>query len=737
MKIIPSNTVAGFSKTLWTIGLLPLWLFLELPTGVQAGDFQYTTNNGTISVTGYSGTGGVVTIVPSVDSLPVTSIGDWVFYWRTSLTSISLPDSLTNIGNYAFGECSGLTQVTIPPNVSAIGNSAFFECSKLTSITIPSSVRSIGDWAFAYCSSLPSITIGSNVTNIGNNAFANCTSLTGIIIPASVSQMGSGMFFYCPNLSGVYFLGNVPLFDAAVFETSSKATVYYAPATSGWTTNLFSRPTQLLTTTSPTLSLMPGSRSIPFAAGTTMFQVMNAGGWIMSYTVAESESWLKITGGSAGINNGTIMLSYDENPELTARTGTVTVTASGANGSPRILTITQRSLLDTVTEQDFNADGISDLAVFDVQGGYWYIKTLAGQVLAWANQWGWNTAKPVPGDYDGDGKWDQAIFDTQGGYWYIQTLTGTRLAWKVQWGWNTAKPVPGDYDGDGVYDLAVFDTQGGYWYIQSLAGKLICWKKQWGWSTAIPVPGDYDGDGKFDLAVYDTLSGNWYIQSVDGTPISWAAQCGWSTTVPVPGDYDGDGKYDLAVFDTVTGNWNIRSCIGSNIASDLQWGWRGGKPIPGDYDGDKVSDLAVFDSMKGLWYIKSLNGNGIVWAAQWGSPNAQPAPNSIGVFYPNFLFGVDQSTFSFKKITLTNLKTGVAQSSTPPRATGVVPGNYKVVVDWSGRTGGSTVYWTAQGTFTKTFTAEPGRDYQAVLSGGSWNIPWYTPPTLTIKSVSP
>lgn len=84
---------------------------------------------------------------------------------------------------------------------------------------------------------------------------------------------------------------------------------------------------------------------------------------------------------------------------------------------------------------------------------------------------------------------------------------GPTILWKNQWGWSTAKPVPGDYDGDGKYDLAVFDTAGGYWYIRSVAGPTILWKVQWGWSTAKPVPGDYDGDGKFDLAVYDTATG--------------------------------------------------------------------------------------------------------------------------------------------------------------------------------------------------------------------------------------
>ena len=36
-------------------------------------------------------------------------------------------------------------------NVTRIGNSAFEKCSSLTSVTIPNSVTSIGEGAFSYC----------------------------------------------------------------------------------------------------------------------------------------------------------------------------------------------------------------------------------------------------------------------------------------------------------------------------------------------------------------------------------------------------------------------------------------------------------------------------------------------------------------------------------------------------------------------------------------------------------
>ena len=134
---------------------------------IPQGDFAFDENTKTI--TGYTGSGGDVVIPLTINGVQVEHIGSDAFYNCSSLTSVTIPDSVTSIGEAAFESCTGLTSVTIPNSVTNIERKAFYECSSLTSITIPDSVESIGDCAFMGCTVLTSITMGRAGIEIGDN----------------------------------------------------------------------------------------------------------------------------------------------------------------------------------------------------------------------------------------------------------------------------------------------------------------------------------------------------------------------------------------------------------------------------------------------------------------------------------------------------------------------------------------------------------------------------------------
>ena len=181
---------------------LLLLLLLTLPAVVQA-QFNYITNSGTITITGYTGPDGGVAIPVTINGLPVISIGDYAFINRTSLTSITIPSSVASIGNSAFNGCNSLTDFTIPDSVTGIGNGVLGSCDRLRSVTIGSGVTNIGSGAFGYCTSLTEITIPGNVTSIGQAAFTNCTSLVTLKIGSGVTSMGDNVCSGCTSLTNI------------------------------------------------------------------------------------------------------------------------------------------------------------------------------------------------------------------------------------------------------------------------------------------------------------------------------------------------------------------------------------------------------------------------------------------------------------------------------------------------------------------------------------------------------
>ena len=261
----------------------------------QSGQFSYTINNdGSINITGFSGSGATLVIPSTINSQAVTSIGNFAFsfvsgvtnitipssvtsigigaFQGTTITTMTIPSSVTTIGDFAFADCTALTSITIPNGVTTLGNEVFYFCPKLTTVTIPASVTSIGVSPFIYCSTLSAINVNSanpafssaggvlfdksqatlldypaglngsyttipgTVTAIGAGAFNACT-LSSVTLPASVTSIALGAFNYCASLTAFSVSTSNPAFSSnssgVLFNKTKSTLVIYPDGLSG------------------------------------------------------------------------------------------------------------------------------------------------------------------------------------------------------------------------------------------------------------------------------------------------------------------------------------------------------------------------------------------------------------------------------------------------------------------------------------------------------------------------
>jgi hypothetical protein len=224
-------------------------LLFGLATSVQA-QFTYITNNGTITITGYTGSDGTVAIPDVIDGLPVTDIGTSAFQ-GSSLTSVTIPANVTKIGSSAFEYCP-LTNATISLGVTDIESNAFAS-TDLTSVTIPNSVTNLGDYAFYDCYGLTNVVLDSGLVSIGAYAFSGIASsqnpipsgtepwwwqgcpVTSVTIPDSVISLGGYAFYYCSSLTNILVGSGVTNVGELAFGGCPLTAIDVAPGNPAYT----------------------------------------------------------------------------------------------------------------------------------------------------------------------------------------------------------------------------------------------------------------------------------------------------------------------------------------------------------------------------------------------------------------------------------------------------------------------------------------------------------------------
>jgi hypothetical protein len=99
--------------------------------------YGYTANAGAMTITAYSGSRGAVAMPPTINGLPVASIGQNAFASCSNLTWVRIPATVTNIGEDAFSDCASLTGVYFHGNAPSADATVFSGDTNATAYYLP------------------------------------------------------------------------------------------------------------------------------------------------------------------------------------------------------------------------------------------------------------------------------------------------------------------------------------------------------------------------------------------------------------------------------------------------------------------------------------------------------------------------------------------------------------------------------------------------------------------------
>ncbi len=105
-------------------------------------------------------------------------------FWRSGVTQVQIPNSVTMIGEAAFADAEDLTDITLPLGLTAVSN-YMLAGTAITSVVLPEGIREIGTGAFEDCAYLQTMYLPYTLQTIGDRAFAFCSNLNEIYCDAS------------------------------------------------------------------------------------------------------------------------------------------------------------------------------------------------------------------------------------------------------------------------------------------------------------------------------------------------------------------------------------------------------------------------------------------------------------------------------------------------------------------------------------------------------------------------
>ena len=139
-------------------------------------------------------------------------IGGEAFSHCHSLTSITIPNSVTSILWSAFADCISLTSVNIGNSVIMMGSSIFRNCSSLMSISWNATNVNGYDCSSAFTNiNSPNISlyVGDGVEYIPEGLFSGLKNVTLLTLPKTLKAIGSGAFYNCTIQGKIDYKGDL------------------------------------------------------------------------------------------------------------------------------------------------------------------------------------------------------------------------------------------------------------------------------------------------------------------------------------------------------------------------------------------------------------------------------------------------------------------------------------------------------------------------------------------------
>jgi len=241
---------------------------VQLITTLLTDDgFEYQINENSVTITKYTGEAGEISIPSIIEGLPVTAIGERAFEDKTTVTEITVPDSVVSVGANAFEGCSSLVVVNLGALVKEVNADTFFGCTNLTAVfvsennqnltnengvlfnsnktklvfypignsresyTIPDSVKTICQGAFSGCNKLKTLVFPKTLETIEERAFLGCENIEELLLPSSLNIIGSYAFSSLKSLKAIEIPRGVTQISEATFSECGSLVSVKLPST--------------------------------------------------------------------------------------------------------------------------------------------------------------------------------------------------------------------------------------------------------------------------------------------------------------------------------------------------------------------------------------------------------------------------------------------------------------------------------------------------------------------------